>query len=77
MNLIPTPLALVSEALNCPPASLGEDSRLGGHPDWDSMGHLTIMLALEEHYSVTITDETIRHYDNLAAILERYQTLMS
>lgn len=75
MPSIPAPLALIAEALNCPAASLSEASRLGQHPNWDSVGHLGIMLALERHYGVAISDETIRRYDNIAAIQERYVEL--
>lgn len=60
--------ALVAAALDCAPDSLGPDSGLGTHPQWDSIGHLEIMLALESRFGIAITDETIRRYATLAAI---------
>ncbi len=72
MSMPPAPVALIAEALGCAESSLAEDSRLGNHPNWDSVGHLSVMLALEQHYGVEITDETIRRYDNVAAIRARY-----
>ena len=69
------PLALVSECLECEPTSLSRDAALGVHPKWDSLGHLRIMMALESQYGVAISDETIRRYDNLAAIVARYDEL--
>ena len=69
------PIVLVSEALGCAAACLAENSRLGGHPNWDSVGHLAVMLALEAHYGIEISDETIRRYDSLAAIEERYRAM--
>jgi acyl carrier protein len=68
MTQPPSAKALVAEALDCDPASLADDSGLGTHPKWDSMGHLTVMLALEAHYGIAITDETIRRFSQLAAI---------
>ena len=73
MTETPTPEQLVAEALGCDVASLVADSRLGNHPQWDSVGHLTVMLALERLYGVTLSDETIRRYDSLAAIRELHR----
>lgn len=77
MTTTPNPEQLVAEALGCAVASLTGDSRLGNHPNWDSVGHLTVMLALERHYGVTLSDETIRRYDSLAAIREAFGTATS
>ena len=35
------------------------------------------LLALEPHYGVTLSDETIRRYDSLSAIREAFGTLTS
>jgi len=66
----PDPRNLIATALDCDPASLTEDSRLGHHPKWDSVGHLAVMLALEARYGIPLTDETIRRYESFAAIAE-------
>ncbi len=68
---------IVATALECDRAMLGADSSLGQHPKWDSLAHLRLMLLLEQHYDVEITDETIRHYDNLTAIIRRHDELTS
>jgi len=75
-KLLP-PLDLVAGALECSTSSLTGDAALGQHPNWDSFGHLRIMMALEGQYGVAISDETIRRYDNLAAIVARYDELTS
>lgn len=77
MTVPPPPVVLISEALGCASSSLAADSRLGNHPNWDSVGHLSVMLALERHYGIAIADETIRRYDNVAAIEERYREMVS
>jgi acyl carrier protein len=72
---LPTPKALVAEALECAPETLTETSALARHPKWDSFGHLNIMLRLEQHYGVEITDATIRRFESLTAIEALYAEL--
>ncbi len=69
------PRALIAEALNCAPESLGEASGLGQHPMWDSFGHLNLMIALEAQYGVPITDETIASYEHFGAVVRRFEEL--
>lgn len=75
MTEIPDPATLIAAALDCPAASLAPDSGLGAHPKWDSIGHLTVMLALERDYGVELSDETIRRFATFAAIDARYREL--
>jgi len=75
MTELPDPRSLVAAALDCQPDSITADSGLGRHPAWDSVGHLAVMLALESHYGVALSDETIRRYDSFAAIAGRYGEL--
>jgi acyl carrier protein len=67
---IPDPITLVATALSCDPGTLTLDSGLNRHPAWDSMGHLEVMMALERHYGIEITDKTIRHFEKIANILQ-------
>lgn len=67
---IADPYDLVSEALNCDKNSLSPNSGLNKHPDWDSLGHLKIILAMERVYKVTIDDETIMDFTSMETILD-------
>jgi len=67
------PFELVADALDCDVASLSAESGLGRHPKWDSLGHVAVIVALEEHFGITISDETVRHYDNMEAIKALFQ----
>jgi acyl carrier protein len=62
------PRTLVATALDCDPASLTATSAIARHPKWDSFGHLRIMLQLEAHYGVEITDANIRKFETFTAI---------
>jgi acyl carrier protein len=75
-NII-SPYELVSKALGCAPNSLELDSGLGRHPNWDSFGHLEVMMALEEKYGIEIDDDTIRHFISMGAIIELSQQLLN
>jgi acyl carrier protein len=66
---------LVAKALACAPDDIPEAAQIGLFPAWDSFGHLNVMLALEEHYQVAISDETIRRFETFVAIRERYEEL--
>ena len=72
---LPSPEQLVAAALGCSTDTIGPESALAVHPNWDSFGHLMVMLKLEEYYDVSITDETIRRYESMASIRERYDEL--
>ncbi|OAN49308.1 hypothetical protein A6A04_04120 [Paramagnetospirillum marisnigri] len=75
MSVPPAPRDLIATALECDPDSLSDESGLGSHPQWDSMGHMAVMLALEAHYGVAISDATIRAYASFPSIRELYASL--
>ncbi len=52
-------LSLVVEALQVSPPEITPETAFGDLPAWDSMGHMEIMLALEEHFGLEIDADTI------------------
>jgi acyl carrier protein len=75
VNMRTNPYELVANALECSVEKLSFDSTLGNPPNWDSIGHLNVMLALEETYGIIINDDTIRRYSAMDAIVTRYEEL--
>ena len=73
--MLKPPFELVSEALGCKQDSLSEESGLNVHPMWDSLGHLNVMMALEELYGVQIDNDGIQVHQNMAGILRTYLSL--
>lgn len=55
---------LVSEDLITP------DLQYGDLIEWDSLGHMNIMMSLEETYGIEISTETITELVSITAILE-------
>ena len=72
---LPSPFELAATALQAPIETIKSDSGLNRHPKWDSMGHLEIMMALEQHYGIDITDATVRQFESMAEIIARYDSI--
>ena len=46
------------------------DLEFGDLPQWDSMGHMDVMMALEEKFSIEVNAETISDLTSIALIAE-------
>lgn len=56
------------------PGSAGPDSGLGQTPQWDSLGHIELMLALEVEFGVRIRSDlaaSLRTFAQLREMLEQ------
>jgi acyl carrier protein len=51
--------ALLAEAIQAPPEQVTADLAFGDLPQWDSLGHMEVMLRLEEQFGVVIDADTI------------------
>lgn len=58
----------VAYALQISPEEVADDLTFGDIPQWDSMGHMEVMLTLEERFGIEITPESINALTSLAAI---------
>jgi len=60
--------AILAEAFSVDPADLGDETspeRLSG---WDSLTHLNMTVAVEEHFGVSFTTDDIMQMQNVGAI---------
>jgi acyl carrier protein len=48
---------LIATMLNVDVSAINEDSSMDNLPNWDSLRHMNLVLALEEEFKVTIPDE--------------------
>jgi acyl carrier protein len=60
--------ALLVEVLQVEPGDVTIELAFGDLPQWDSMGHMDVMMVLEEHFGVEITAETITELVSVPAI---------
>lgn len=58
-SLIARVQALLAEAIQAPPELVTPDLAFGDLPQWDSLGHMEVMLRLEEQFGVVIDTDTI------------------
>ncbi|MEO6832669.1 MAG: hypothetical protein ABI378_09380 [Chitinophagaceae bacterium] len=73
-NPVPTPYQLVAKALEISESDLHPNSAFGETPNWDSLNHLMLIDSMEKNYEVTIANDEIEKYNNMAAIESLYRT---
>lgn len=74
-RILTSPYDLVAEALEATRESIDDESSMGEHPHWDSLNHVGIIVAIENHYGISIPDSEIMKYDNMKAIIALYEKL--
>lgn len=62
---------LIAEAIQVPLEQITPDLAFGDLPQWDSMGHMEVMLRLEEQFGIEINADTIKNLINIPAICDR------
>ena len=50
---------LLAESIQVPPDLVTPDLAFGDLPQWDSLGHMEVMMRLEEQFGVEINPDTI------------------
>lgn len=65
--------SLFVEVFHVQPDDVGSQAQFGDLPQWDSMGHMDLMVALESRFGVEISAETISELVSIPAILAHLQ----
>ena len=65
--------ALVAEALQAPSDLVIPELAFGDLPQWDSLGHMEIMLRLEEQFGVAVDADTIARLVSIEEICRYLQ----
>jgi len=76
MSKLIDPIELVSQILQCEPSSITEEMDHSEHPSWNSLNHVSLIVALEEEYGLSINDESIEKFRNMAEIVSFHKELM-
>lgn len=61
---------IMATALELPAEAIREDSTMESIEAWDSLGHVHIMVALEQAFDLYMDVEDFAELDSVAAILE-------
>lgn len=64
---------LFGEVFHVQPHEVTSETQFGELPQWDSMGHMDLMVALETKYGVEISAETISRLTSVAAIISHVE----
>ena len=59
---------LLMEQLQLDPAMVTPALAFGDVPEWDSIGHMTLMAALEEAYGIEVSADTISELTSVEVI---------
>ena len=59
---------VIGSVLNVPAEALSDDSSTENTPNWDSLRQLSILLALESAYGISITTDEAVNMNSIAAI---------
>lgn len=68
IELISKVQAVLAEALQISLEQVTPDLAFGDIPQWDSMGHMEVMILLEQYFGVEINAETISQLTSIPAI---------
>lgn len=60
--------SILVEALQITPSMITPYLAFGDLPQWDSMGHMEVMMRLEENFGIEINADTIATLTSLTAI---------
>jgi len=62
--------AVLAGVFNVEISDVSVELEFGDLPQWDSMGHMDVMMALEEEFGIEINAETISALTSIALITE-------
>jgi acyl carrier protein len=60
---------IFAEIFHIAPEDIDAETQFGELPQWDSMGHMDLMVALETKYGIEISAETISQLISIPAII--------
>jgi acyl carrier protein len=61
--------SLFAEIFHVQPGDVDMETQFGELPQWDSMGHMDLMVALETKYGIEISAETISQLISIPVII--------
>jgi acyl carrier protein len=68
--LIDRVMTVVAGELGIEPGELPNDASLNKFEKWDSLNHISVILALEKEFGVEVSEDTIRQLSSIPAIMK-------
>ena len=60
----------IAQTLNVAPAEITPATRAGELPAWDSLGHVNLMMSIEQTFDIQLEVEDFPRLDSVQAILQ-------
>ncbi len=73
LSLLNEVLGVLADALRVDTSQLDAQMQMNDLPEWDSMGHMEVMVALEKAYGVEINADTIQELISVTAICKHVE----
>lgn len=67
---------VISQVMGVPVEDVNEDSSPDSIPDWDSLRHMNMILALEEEFGLEFTDEQLVEMLSVGIIILEVQAML-
>jgi acyl carrier protein len=67
-KLVENVIQALTQALNVEDGEVTAETQFGDLPQWDSMGHMEVLVELEKNFGVEISAETITELVSVPAI---------
>ncbi|MCG8608659.1 acyl carrier protein [bacterium] len=61
--------AIMADAWQVSPVEIPNDAALNEFRPWDSLGHITMLMALEQQFGVPLNEESIQNLRTLDAVV--------
>ncbi len=61
-------IMFVANALDCDVSELDDNASIYSNHKWDSLGHLAVMIKLEEEYNIEINQDSIEQFSSISSI---------
>jgi acyl carrier protein len=68
-------VSVMARVFELPEAAIAPDSTRESIEQWDSLGHMSLCVALEEEFAVSFDDRHVSEMTSVAAIVETLQVL--
>ena len=75
MNKLEKVKQIISQTLNIPAEVVTEDLSIGQIDEWDSMGNMAIIAALEENLGIEFTMDDLFDLNSVKSIVEEIEKL--